>query len=193
MTKIIGLTGPVGAGKSVVASMFKRRRAYVIDVDKLAHTLYKPQTEIWGNLVRRFGSDILVKGGRVSRRKLAKIVFADPATLVALNHMVHPALYDLVAEEVKQAKDRGEKIIVINAAVLKKIGLDKLVDEIWAVTAKEALRLKRLIKKGVDKSSAKKLMKSQGKVKEFLTGAKVILENNSTLASLKNKVIKITA
>lgn len=187
MTKIIGLTGPIGSGKDEVASHFKRRRAYVVDVDELAHTLYEPQSVIWRAIVQHFGTDVLMKGGIISRRRLAQLVFSDPAKLRELNHIIHPPLLNRVAKELAAARAAGEKIVVVNAALLRKIGLDKLVDEIWVVAAKEEIRLKRLIKRGQSQKEVRACMKAQGKIKEFLAGADVIIENNSTLAALKKK------
>ncbi|MFA6548729.1 MAG: dephospho-CoA kinase, partial [Candidatus Margulisiibacteriota bacterium] len=58
-TKIIGLTGPIAAGKDAVAKILERRGALVIDADQVAHTLYEPQTAVWREVVRAFGSKVL--------------------------------------------------------------------------------------------------------------------------------------
>jgi len=187
MLKIIGLTGPIASGKNAVARMLRRRRACIIEVDQLAHTLYEPQTPVWQALVKRFGSEILKKGGKINRQKLATIVFADPAALKFLNQAVHPPLYNLVRDEIAQAQARGEKIVVINAALLKEIGLDKLAEEVWAVVAKTAVRRSRLLKSGLNPKEARQRLTSQRSAKDYLVSASVVLENNSTLAALKKK------
>jgi dephospho-CoA kinase len=185
--KIIGLTGPIASGKNEVARLFRRHRACVIEVDRMAHTLYAPQTSVWRQLIKRFGTNILVKGGKINRVKLAKIVFADAAALKFLNQVVHPLLYDLIHEEITLAQARGEKIIVVNAALLKEIGLEKLVEEVWVVMAKAVVRRLRLLKNGLTPKEVRQRLASQRSTKDYLAGAAVILDNNATLTALKKK------
>jgi dephospho-CoA kinase len=100
---------------------------------------------------------------------------------------MHPPLYDLVRDEIARAQVRGEKLIVINAALLKEIGLDKLVDEVWVVTAKTAVRRARLLKSGLTPKETRQRLTSQRRTQDYRPGAAVVLENNSTLAALKKK------
>ncbi|MFC1571767.1 dephospho-CoA kinase [Candidatus Margulisiibacteriota bacterium] len=178
---IIGLTGPIGAGKDTVAKILQRRGALVIDADKVAHTLYRPQSPVWRDLVKAFGSKVLSRGGEINRRKLAEIVFSDSSKLKQLNRIVHPYLKE---EIIKVAKEP----CIINAAVLKEIGLVDYVNEVWVVMASKEKRLKRLIKSGLDKEEAEKRIRSQMSQKEYLAMADVVIENNGTLKQLNAKI-----
>lgn len=197
--RIIGLTGPIAAGKDAIAKILKRRGAYIIDADRVAHELYVFQSPIWRELVRAFGSKILVRGGKINRQKLGKIVFGDKKKLSVLDKIVHPSLkkeIEKIAESPstllgasrKQNAEHRTQTLVVNAAVLAEIGLVDLVDEVWLVTASRAVRLKRLVKAGFSKQEAIKRMNAQSPQKDYLKIADVIIKNDGTLKQLKIKI-----
>ncbi len=190
MTKIIGLTGPIGAGKDEVARILRRRGAYIIDADRLAHGLYAAQTPLWHELVKAFGSRILMRGGKINRKKLGESVFSEKQKLKQLNILVHPALKQKIVEAIAgcQSSVVSCKLIVVNAAVLKEIGLLPLVDEVWVVTAPKELRLKRLVSKGLPENEAKKRIGSQVSAKEYAKIADVVINNTGTLKQLSGKI-----
>ena len=189
--KVIGLTGPIGAGKDEVARILRKRGAAIIDADRVAHTLYSTQSPAWHALVKAFGSKILNRGGAVNRKKLASIVFSDKSKLLELNKIVHPVLKEAIVHAVEdyrlQTTDR-RPLIVINAAVLKEIGLADYVDEVWVVMASKELRLKRLIKAGLPKAEALRRINFQMAQNEYLNMADVVINNNGTIKQLRNKV-----
>ncbi|MFA5839793.1 MAG: dephospho-CoA kinase [Candidatus Margulisiibacteriota bacterium] len=176
---VIGITGPMGAGKDTVAKILQKQGAEIIDVDKLAHTLYPAQSPLWQKIVKAFGSKILSRGGEINRKKLGAMVFGERRKLKLLNQIVHPELKKEVQRCLLSAVSR--KLIVINAALLKEIGLVELVDEVWVVRASQAVRLKRLMKKGMDKKSALKRMKMQMGQKEYLKMADKVINNNGKI------------
>lgn len=188
--KIIGLTGPIASGKDEVAKILRRRGAFVIDADKVAHTLYAPRSAVWHKLVEAFGSKILNRGGKINRRKLGEMVFVDPRKLKKLNGIVHPHLRDAIIQIVESRKSTVEnrKMIIINAAVLKEIGLLEAVNEVWLVIAGREIRLKRLIKSGISRQDALRRVNAQMSKKEYLKFANVVVENNSTREALKHKI-----
>jgi dephospho-CoA kinase len=187
---IIGLTGPMAAGKDEVAKILRRRGAAVINVDSLAHQLYPPQSSVWQELIKAFGSRILNRGGEINRQKLGEIVFADREQLRILNSIVHPQLKNKVVSEINSCQLLAVscQLIVINAAVLKEIGLIDLVDKVWVVIAPQAVRLKRLIKAGYTKKEAQQRMKAQLPLAEYLAIADVVIKNDGTLKQLNAKV-----
>lgn len=183
--KIIGLTGPVAAGKDAVAKILAKLGAFVIDADKLAHTLYSPKSKVYQSLVKTFGKKMLAPSGKISRKKLGEIVFADKAALTKLNRIVHPALKREIIKIVeKLIAESCKPFIIINAAVLKEIGLIPHVDEVWVVLASREKRLKRLIKKGLSKEKALKRINSQAPQKDYLKMADVVIRNEGTLKQL---------
>lgn len=187
-TKIIGLTGPIGAGKNEVAKLLKRRGAFIIDADRLAHTLYSTQSAIWRELVRVFGSRILNRGGTINRKKLGEMVFADKNQLKKLNRIIHPLLREAIVLIAAEKRAEGAKLIVINAAVLKEIGLIDQVDEVWLVTADREKRSRRLLKSGLSKKQAETRLNAQMSQREYLKLADIVIRNDNSLKRLAEQV-----
>jgi dephospho-CoA kinase len=177
--KVIGLTGPTGAGKDEVARILRRRGASIIDADKLAHTLYVYKSPLWKKIVKAFGSEILTKRGEINRKKLGSTVFSDRRKLIKLNKLVHPVLKKEIVCCLATLDPRPS-ILVINAAVLKEIGLVSLCDEVWLVWALRKIREKR----------SGCLIKFQMSKKDYLKFANVVIENNGTKEQLRKKVLK---
>ncbi|MDD5382910.1 MAG: dephospho-CoA kinase [Candidatus Margulisbacteria bacterium] len=184
---IIGLTGPAAAGKSEVARLLKRRGAFVIEADQVAHTLYNTQSPVWHELVRVFGSRILMRGGKINRKRLGEIVFADRGKLKQLNAIAHPALKASIVQQL-ETRDPRLETVVINAAVLKEIGLLDQVDKVWVVIAPKEMRLKRLVKSGFSKEEALRRINAQPSQAEYLKIADVVIKNEGTLKQLNAKV-----
>ena len=192
-TIIIGLTGPIAAGKNALAGILSKSGAFVIDADKIAHKLYPVHSLLWKKIVTKFGSKILVRGGEISRKKLGAIVFSNKDLLQRLDQLVHPYLKEAVINEINKITNDELRmtncgnLIVINAAVLKEIGLIDIVDQVWVVMASKEKRLKRLIKKGMDRTDALKRMNSQLSQKEYLDMADLVIKNDGTLKELKKR------
>jgi len=192
VTKIIGLTGPIGSGKNEAAKILRQHGAFVIEADEVAHTLYNTQSPVWHKLVRVFGSKILNRGGKINRKKLGEMVFSDKRKLKQLDRIVHPHLKEAIIHEAEDKRPldvaRGKQLTIINAAVLKEIGLIDYVDEVWVVMAPKEKRLRRLLKVGLSKKEAAERMRSQISQKDYLKLADVVIQNNGTLKQLNAKV-----
>jgi len=193
VTKVIGLTGPIGSGKNEVAKILRHHGISVIEADEVAHSLYNSQSPVWHELVRVFGSKILNRGGKINRKKLGEIVFSDKRELNKLDRIVHPHLREFIIQKVESSKSKVESInlIIINAAVLKEIGLVDYVDKVWVVMAPKEKRLKRLLKMGLSKEEATERMQSQMCQKDYLKFADIIIQNNGTLSELSKKILKL--
>jgi dephospho-CoA kinase len=185
--KIIGLTGPIGSGKNEVCRILRRRGAFVIDADEIGHKLLVPQSDIWRKLVTAFGSRILQQGGKVNRRRLGEMVFEDPKLLKKLNEIMHPVMKETIAAQISNP----QSLTIINAAVLKEMGLISFVDEVWVVLADKKKRLDRLVKKGLKKEQALVRIKAQRSDREFISIADEVIKNDGTIQSLKKKILEL--
>ncbi|KPJ69393.1 hypothetical protein AMJ44_03920 [candidate division WOR-1 bacterium DG_54_3] len=188
---IIGLTGPIASGKNEVCKILRRRGAYVIEADKVGHEIMKPQRAVWHNIVRTFGSKILMAGGKVNRRKLGELVFGNPKLLKKLNKIMHPVMKEKITKEIRDRKSEIGKLIVINAAVLKEMELISLVDEVWVVLADKKKRLNRLVKKGLSRERALARIRVQKADKDYIKIADKVIRNNGTKKRLKEEILKI--
>lgn len=133
---VIGLTGKVCAGKNQYAELFERYGAEVVDVDALGHRVLDGQTAA---VVAHFGPALL-SDGAIDRRSLGRIVFSDGAALSALEGILHPAM----AEECKALITASTKaVVVLNAALLHRMGLVGLCDQVIFVKAPLLVRYRR--------------------------------------------------
>jgi dephospho-CoA kinase len=149
----IGLTGPIASGKSTVAEWLRQRGAEVIDADRVYRSLLQPGSELWQQVVDRFGPAIVGSDGEVDRAALGRVVFADPDALADLDRITHPA----VVAEVRTRIDRSSApLIVVEAVKLVQSGLASDVDALWFVSADPETRLRRLMSRsGMDEASAR--------------------------------------
>ena len=132
---IIGVTGGFGTGKSTVAAMFRKKGATLLDADKIAHNSILPGRPCYKKVLSLFGSDILGRGGRIDRKKLGKIVFADKKKLNLLNSVIHPEVIKEIREEVKKKSSR-RRFYVVDVPLLIESGFSKSVDELVVVVAR---------------------------------------------------------
>lgn len=140
---VLGLTGKYCAGKDAVAEILGRRGFMIIDVDAVGHeVLHERRDEV----VAAFGASIERSDGAIDRGALAAIVFADRAALARLQAIVHPAMAERVRARVKEETGRGADV-VINAAVLHRMGLDRICDAVVFVQARAWRRLARALRR----------------------------------------------
>ena len=137
---IAGLTGKYCAGKNTVASVFEKSGFVHIDVDRLGHAALP---RIKDEVVAHFGSGIL-DGDDINRKKLGSIVFSDEKEKAALESMIHPCMVEMVEEKI--AENSGSDILV-NAAILHQMGLDKLCTAVVWVDAPLFTRIRRALKR----------------------------------------------
>jgi dephospho-CoA kinase len=160
---VIGITGPAGSGKSTISKIIKtiyKDKASIIDVDRLGHEVLT-YFFIKEKLKEVFGEEIFDDDNNISRSKLGEIVFSNKEKLELLNQIVHPKILNKTEQILKEISNKND-IIIIDAALLFKIGLDKLCDKIIYVDAPEELRIKRLSeKRGIPLEKSKNIVKSQ--------------------------------
>ncbi len=190
---IIGLTGPIAAGKSTVAGILGRHGAAVIDADKIGHQVILPQSKAWHGIVKAFGSKVLNRGGAINRKKLAHIVFSGKPSLNKLNRITHPEMRKMISDQVRAAKFEGKNLVIVNAAVLKEMKLLPLVDKVLAVLAKKDLRIIRLVRSGLSKADAIARINSQIPDSEYRKMADMVIENDGDLKKLNEKVKRTIA
>lgn len=183
-SRIIGLTGGSGSGKSSVAAALKKAGARVIDCDKIAHENMKRGGASYNEIVSAFGADILLENGEIDRKKLADIVFSDKKQLERLNKITHSRICGRVRELVNE----GGALIVIDAPLLRQTGLDKLCGEVWITDAPYEARIRRVMERdGISLGEAEKRLKNQ-RSEDYSGGDIRIVTDFETLEALENFV-----
>jgi dephospho-CoA kinase len=133
-TVVIGLTGPIGCGKSTVAGWLGKLGAVVIDADRVSRTVTPPGSAELTAVVDAFGTGVVTEDGALDRAALGRIVFADPDALRRLEAIIHPAVRPRILEEIEAARALGAPGVVVEAIKLVEGGLAALCDEVWLVT-----------------------------------------------------------
>jgi dephospho-CoA kinase len=189
MTKVIGLTGGMGSGKSTVSQLLAEFGAVIIDADKVGHEAYQSNTKTWRDLVAAFGRQIVAQDGSIDRKKLGAIVFGSPEQLEHLNHIVHPRMFEMMKERIEQYRQQGVKVVVLDAAILFEANWTPLVDEIWVVIASESLVITRAkARTGLPEEQIRSRLNSQMPVEEKVKKANVVIQNDGTFEDLQVQV-----
>lgn len=184
---VIGLTGPIGSGKSTVASFLKKNGCAVIDADQLSReTALNP--EYLAKLKEAFGADILGKDGALDRRLLARRAFATRENAERLNAITHPVIIAEAEKRIAKAKTGSAKAVVLEAILLFESGADRLCDVCVAVTAPDSVRLRRVMKRdGVTEDAARARMNNQHEAAFYTERAAYFFDGSAAWNELPTK------
>jgi dephospho-CoA kinase len=185
----IGLTGPIGCGKTTVAGWLADRGAVVADADVLAREVTAPGESGHDLVLERFGEGVRGPDGNLDRAALARIVFSDGAALRALEAIVHPLVRPRILAAVEAAVASDAPAIVIEAIKLVEGGLAGLCDEVWWVSC--AGQRERLLDRGMSRDDADRRIAAQAGMKERLReleGRVVEVSTTGTLAEAESRV-----
>jgi len=187
--KVIGLTGGIGSGKSTVSQFLAELGVVILNADKVGHEAFKPDSEIWREVVAAFGRQILTPDGNIDRKKLGEIVFGNPESLSRLNQIMHPRMYAQVKAQLEEYRRQGTRVVVLEVPLLLEAGWTSLVDEVWVTTAPEATVLKRLEERtGLSQAESLARIRSQLSSEERIRHADVVINTDCDLDELKSKV-----
>lgn len=194
MTRVIGLTGGMGSGKSTVSHLLSELGAVVIDADKVGHEAYQKGTKTWHDLANAFGRQIVATDGSIDRKKLGAIVFGSPEQLERLNRIVHPRMFEMMKERIDQLRKQGASVVVLDAAILFEANWTPLVDEVWVVVAsEEAVVARAIARTGLPEEQIRSRLRSQMPVEEKVKRAKVVIHNDGAVEDLRRKVEELWA
>jgi dephospho-CoA kinase len=183
---IIGLTGNIATGKSVVRKMLEHLGAYGIDADILAHRAIAKGSPGYEPTIEAFGKWILTPEGQIDRKRLGEVVFSNPQALETLETIIHPLVGQAVRMLIEHAK---QKVIVIEAIKLLEGELRDLCDQIWVTKASEEKQLERLMyKRKMSLEEAQQRINAQGPEEAKLEAADVVIENAGTFEATWNQV-----
>ncbi|MBV6396220.1 MAG: Dephospho-CoA kinase [Anaerolineales bacterium] len=183
---IIGLTGNIATGKSVVRRMLEHLGAYTIDADALSHRAIAKGAPGYQPVIDLFGKWLLGKDGEIDRAKLASLVFRDGQALAQLEDAIHP----LVAQAVEHLVNRAtQRVVVIEAIKLMESSLKTSCDSIWTAYAPEEVQIERLIRKrSMSREQALERIHAQSPQSEKVAAANVVIRNTGSYDELWRQV-----
>jgi dephospho-CoA kinase len=192
---IVGLTGGVATGKSVIADELRRLGAVIIDADRVGHEIIEPGTEAYAEVVEEFGQKVVLStdgvdgncNGAIDRKALGEIVFGDAEQLAKLNSITHPRIIEKIKEKIKEelelSSSKGLKpIIVVNAALLIESGHYKEMDTVVVVCCTEAEQVRRsALRDGATEAQVLGRIAAQMPTSEKRAVADRVIENSGTI------------
>lgn len=187
---ILGITGNIASGKSLIAEAFARRGAALVDADQLARETVAPGTPVLQRLVERFGAAVLLENGELNRERLGQIVFSDPAAREELNRITHPAIAELAIERLQRLKEKpGVPLVIYEAPLLFEAGAEGRVDRVLVVKIDPQVQLHRLMARdGLDAVAAKQRIAAQMPQQGKLARADFVIDNSGSVAAALQQV-----
>ena len=185
---IVALTGGIGSGKSTVGQIFGDLGAIVTDSDQLARDVVERGTTGFDQIIAAFGDEVL-KNGDLNRAALADLVFKDPAKRKQLEQITHPLIRKAFAKIVESAK--GDSIVVNQIPLLVESNHDYKFDHVITVSASEAVRIERLLKRGMNLTQIQQRLQAQSNDTQREKISDSIIRNDNSQADLLSEVEKV--
>jgi dephospho-CoA kinase len=179
--KIIGLTGNIATGKSVVRRMLANSGSLGLDADWIAHRMLYPSGAAFTPVVETFGKDLLIENGELSRQRLGEIVFNDPLKLSQLENLTHPHVKNSI---LKRIETTSCPVVAIEAIKLLESGLSEICDTIWVSHASYDTQVNRLMTaRGMSQETAEIRISSQPPQWEKLNQAEIVINTEGSFRS----------
>jgi dephospho-CoA kinase len=185
--KIIGITGTIGSGKSLVGTILQELDIPVIDTDQVTHYLLSEDTPTRKAVIERFGQEIQLDDGKINRRSLAAIVFADPSARRDLEDIAHPAIREECYTRIKKLS--GKPVVAVLVPLLFEAGLGQEYDETWTVITDESILRERLrARDNMTDEQIDKRLRAQWTQEKKAQLASRVIDNSGTEEATRQRV-----
>ena len=188
---VLGLTGNIGCGKSSVSTIFMENNIKVVDADIVARQIFDDKN-LLNEVFSTFGKSIKNEDGSLNRRALGNIVFNDDEKLILLNNLTHPKIKQKILSKVEEYKNQGEKIVVIDAALLIEDDYIPYIQKLILITCRKEIQINRIIARdNCTKEEAISRINSQMSQEEKVKFADYIIDNSNSFEELQKKVLEL--
>ncbi|HVZ72396.1 MAG TPA: dephospho-CoA kinase [Polyangia bacterium] len=191
--KVLGLTGGIGSGKSTVAKMFADLGVPVLDADQLSREIYEPGAPAHADVAAAW-PEAIGADGRVDRKRLAAIVFADPAARKRLEAITHPRIAERAERRFAELARAGHRLAVYEASLLVETGRDRDFDGLVVVTASPETQIARVLARGgLTEAEAEARIAAQLPLAAKVAAATHVIDNDGTLEKTRAQVARIVS
>ncbi|MBN2168131.1 MAG: dephospho-CoA kinase [Actinobacteria bacterium] len=188
---VVGLTGGIASGKSILASELNKLGGFIIDADEIARRITLPGGPAFNKIVSRFGEAVLTPDGQIDRQFLADIVFKNEEAKEVLENIIHPIVFDEIAAQMKNFREHpgeGTPVVIVDVPLLVETDMADAFDTVIVVDSKEELRIRRLVEnKGLTESEARDRIASQINDAVRLNHADIVVENNGDISAFRER------
>jgi dephospho-CoA kinase len=187
---LVGVTGGIGSGKSLVCGVFERLERTVVSADALAREITDTDPDVKAEVRALLGNDVYRTNGTLDRKLAASRVFADPLLVRKLNRIVHPRVFEALDRRLAALPaDRRRPYVVVEAALIYESGLDRTMDRVIVVDAPEEERIRRVAARdGVTEQEIRLRMAAQLPPAKKTSKADFVIVNDRNAISLDDKV-----
>ncbi|WP_373501102.1 dephospho-CoA kinase [Desulfococcus sp.] len=192
---IAGLTGGIATGKTTVAAFLRQAGAVIIDADRIARDAVRQGLPAWRNIVESFGREILQEDGEIHREKLGRIIFHDAGRKETLNQIVHPFVFEGMADQMKKIQEADPDAVVIqDIPLLFEAGMHHRLPRIIVVYIPEPLQIARLMERNhLSEADAMARIRSQISIEEKKKRADILIDNSGTLDQTRSRSLEVYA
>lgn len=190
---VAGLTGGIATGKSTVAAIFEEAGARLIDADRIAREAVRKGSAAHRDIVAHFGMDVLLGDGEIDRKRLAAIIFNNPAAQRALEHIVHPQVKREVDRRVALIRRQApDALIILDIPLLFEAGMQRGLDAVIVVYAPEHLQLARLMARdGLTEPEALARIRAQMPIESKRALATRVIDNSGSREQTRQQALEI--
>lgn len=190
---VAGLTGGIATGKSTVAAIFEEAGARLIDADRIAREVVRKGSPAHRDIVAHFGMDVLLGDGEIDRKRLAAIIFNNPAAQRALEHIVHPQVKQEVDRRVALIRRQApDALIILDIPLLFEAGMQRGLDAVIVVYAPEHLQLARLMARdGLTEPEALARIRAQMPIESKRALATRVIDNSGSREQTRQQALEI--
>jgi dephospho-CoA kinase len=190
--RVVGLTGGIASGKSTFAARLRERGAAVVDADALARQVVQPGAPALAEIARAFGPAVLLPDGALDRRRLAALVFSEPAARRRLEAITHPAVREAMGAEVRGLAQAGHALAFYDVPLLYEVGLEGELDAVVVVWAPREAQLERLSRRdGLSPAEAEARLAAQLPLDEKAARADFLVANDGPPETLGDKADRL--
>jgi dephospho-CoA kinase len=188
---VIGLTGGIGTGKSTVAQVLQEQGAPVLSADLVGHEVYLPGRPGYHEITNEW-PQVIAPDGTIDRKKLGAIVFGDPRELAKLNSITHPRMKGMMREKLVEHDRKGDKVVVLEAALLLEARWDDLANEIWVTVTPPEIVAKRVSERsGLAPEQVMERIRAQMSNEDRVKRANEVIDTSGDMQSTRDQTLKL--